>query len=171
MQDFDTLRHRVEDTAIRLTSAQSERQQETQALIGILRDLEEKYTAQEKQFAYYKARLEPLEQSNAQLTSLIENLLDLIDQGFGENSLDHLRKASTMASTMLERDMAVDDDSQADQAMAPETSTPVAETDQAEETASVAEPEVGAASSDGAAENPFLRAGRADDRREALSHR
>ena len=101
MQDFDTLRHRVEETAERLSSAQSERQEETQSLIGILRDLEEKYSAQEQQFAYYRDRLEPLEQSNAQLTSLIESLLDLIDRGFGEGSLGPLRKASEMASTML----------------------------------------------------------------------
>jgi len=85
--------------------AQSERQQETQSLIEILRDLEEKYSAQEKQFAYYRSRLEPLEQSNAQLTALIEHLLDLIDGGFGENSLDPLRKASAMASAMLRSDM------------------------------------------------------------------
>lgn len=105
MQDFDTLRHRVEETAERLSLAQSERQEETQSLISILHDLEEKYSAQEKQFAYYRARLEPLERSNTQLTSLVENLLDLIDRGFGESSLDPLRKASQMASTMLEKDI------------------------------------------------------------------
>ena len=105
MKDFDTLRRRVEETAERLSSAQSERQKETQSLVGILRHLEEKYSAQEKQFAYYRTRLEPLEQSNAQLTFLIENLLDLIDSGFGENSLEPLRKASEMAATMLERDI------------------------------------------------------------------
>ena len=33
MQDFDTLRHRVEETAIKLSSAQSERQDETQSLL------------------------------------------------------------------------------------------------------------------------------------------
>ena len=114
MQDFDTLRRRVEETAERLTSAQSERQKETQSLVGILRHLEEKYSAQEKQFAYYRARLEPLEQSNAHLTVLIENLLDLIDTGFGENSLEPLRKASEMASTMLENEIKPLDDASSD---------------------------------------------------------
>ena len=109
MQNFDTLRHRVEETAERLSSAQSERQQETQSLIGILRDLEEKYSTQEKQFAYYQDRVAPLERSNAQLTALIEKLLDLIDRGFGESSLESLRKASAMATTMLERDFSLGD--------------------------------------------------------------
>ncbi|MDA0652599.1 MAG: hypothetical protein O3C49_04885 [Proteobacteria bacterium] len=114
MQDFDTLRRRVEETAERLSSAQSERQKETQSLVGILRHLEEKYSAQEKQFAYYRTRLEPLEQSNVQLTFLIENLLDLIDSGFGENSLEPLRKASEMAATMLENDIKPLDDTSSD---------------------------------------------------------
>jgi hypothetical protein len=115
MQDFDTLRHRVEETAERLSLAQSERQEETHSLIGILRDLEEKYSAQEQQFAYYRQRLEPLERSNAQLTSLIENLLDLIDRGFGDGSLNPLRKASEMASAMLKTEIMALDDTRPDQ--------------------------------------------------------
>jgi len=115
MQDFDTLRHRVEETAERLLLAQSERHEETQSLIGILRHLEEKFSAQEQQFAYYRDRLEPLERSNAQLTSLIVNLLDLIDRGFGEASLDPMRKASEMASAMLQTDIKAFDHTPPDQ--------------------------------------------------------
>lgn len=110
MKDFDTLRHRVEATTARLSTAQSERQEQTHSLIGMLGQLEEKYAVQEKQFAYYRDRLEPLEQSNAQLTALMENLLDLIDSGFGEGSLEPMRQASAMAAAMLakEADAAVD---------------------------------------------------------------
>ena len=43
MQDFDTLRHRVEEMVERLLLAQCERQEETQSLISILRDLEENF--------------------------------------------------------------------------------------------------------------------------------
>ena len=115
MEDFDTLRHRVEETAERLSSAQSERQEETHALIGMLSQLEEKYSAQEQQFSYYRNRLEPLEQANAQLTSLMENLLDLIDSGFGEGSLGPLRKASAMASAMLATEVSAMSDTPSDQ--------------------------------------------------------
>ena len=79
MQDFDTLRDRVEETARNLTSAQGERQAQTETLIGILRQLEEKYAAQEQQLAYYRDRVEPLQQANEQLSQLMGNLLDLID--------------------------------------------------------------------------------------------
>lgn len=108
MQDFDTLRNRVEETAQKLTSAQSERQEQTETLIGTLRALEEKYAAQEQQVAYYRDRVEPLEQANEQLSLLMGNLLDLIDTGFGEDSLAPMRRASDMASAMLATDLAVD---------------------------------------------------------------
>jgi hypothetical protein len=53
----------------------------------------------------------PLEQSNAQLTSLIENFLNLIDRGFGEGSLDPLRQASEMAANMLKTEITPINDS------------------------------------------------------------
>lgn len=108
MQDFDTLRNRVEETAQKLTSAQGERQDQTETLVGILRQLEEKYAAQEQQVAFYRDRVEPLEQANGQLSLLMGNLLDLIDNGFGEDSLAPMREASQMASAMLATDMAMD---------------------------------------------------------------
>lgn len=105
MQDFDTLRYRVEETAQKLASAQGERQDQTDTLVDILRQLEEKYAAQEQQVSFYRNRVEPLEQANEQLSLLMGNLLDLIDDGFGEDSLAPMRKASEMATALLATDM------------------------------------------------------------------
>jgi hypothetical protein len=105
MQDFDTLRDRVEATTEMLKSAQADRQDQTESLVAILRQLEEKHAAQAQQLTYYKKRVAPLEQANRQLAALMENLLDLIDGGFGEDSLMPLRDASNMAAAMLESDL------------------------------------------------------------------
>jgi hypothetical protein len=51
----------------------------------------------------------PLEQANQQLTGLIEHLLELIDGGFGEDSLGPLRNASEMASAMLANDLLMEE--------------------------------------------------------------
>lgn len=109
MQDFDTLRNRVEATAQKLASVQTERHDQTQSLVDILRQLEEKHAAQEQQLAYYRDRVVPLEQANQQLTGLIEHLLGLIDRGFGEDSLGPLRNASEMASAMLANDLLMEE--------------------------------------------------------------
>ncbi|MBT5049583.1 MAG: hypothetical protein HOM58_13875, partial [Rhodospirillaceae bacterium] len=106
MQDFDTLKIRVEETAQKLASAQGERQEQTETLVGILQQLEEKYAAQEQQVAYYRDRVHPLEQANEQLSLLMGNLLDLIDTGFGEDSMAPMRKAADMATAILATDMA-----------------------------------------------------------------
>lgn len=110
MQDFGTLRNRVEETAQKLTSAQGERQEQTETLIGTLRQLDEKYAAQEQQVAYYRERVEPLEQANEQLSLLMGNLLDLIDNGFSEESLVPMRKASEMATALLTTEMSEETD-------------------------------------------------------------
>ena len=108
MQDFDTLRNRVEETAQRMASAQSDRQDQTRSLVDILQQLEEKHAAQEQQLAHYKQKFGPLEQANIRLTELMENLLDLIDRGFGEDSIEPLRGASNIAATMLAKELVVE---------------------------------------------------------------
>ena len=105
MKDFDALRDRVEATTQKLTSAQADRQEHTESLVAILRQLEEKHAAQAQQLFYYQKRLVPLEQANRQLAALMENLLDLIDGGFGEESLAPLRDAAGMAAAMLRSDL------------------------------------------------------------------
>lgn len=153
MQDFGTLRNRVEETAQKLTSAQGERQEQTETLIGTLRQLDEKYAAQEQQVAYYRERVEPLEQANEQLSLLMGNLLDLIDNGFSEESLVPMRKASEMATALLTTEMSEEtDDSEGTEELVSDDE-PVAELEVDEpEALEVDEPEALEPESEGAVE-------------------
>ncbi len=152
MQDFDTLRERVEATTEMLRSAQADRHDQTESLVTILRQLEEKHAAQAQQLLYYQKRVTPLEEANQQLASLMENLLDLIDTGFGDQSLAPLREASTMASAMLASDlfgsavpMSADEEPEADEpapvelAPEPEAELEIEDGDTGEEPAAVPE--------------------------------
>lgn len=106
MQDFETLRARVEETAQRMRQAQTQRTESHQSLVDILGSLESKFAAQEEELAFYKGRIGPLEHSNAQFSELIGKLLDLVESGFGEDSLAPMRHATEMASAMLSSEMA-----------------------------------------------------------------
>ncbi len=106
MQDFDALRARVEETARRMKETQTRRSEGNQSLVAILAQLESKFSAQQDELDFYMGRIGPLEHTNAQLAELIEKLLGMVDSGFGDDSLEPLRRASTMASTILDEEMA-----------------------------------------------------------------
>lgn len=106
MQDFDALRARVEETARRMKETQTRRSEGNQSLVAILAQLESKFNAQQDELDFYMGRIGPLEHTNAQLAELIEKLLGMVDSGFGDDSLEPLRRASAMASTILDEEMA-----------------------------------------------------------------
>ena len=93
MQDFYTLRNRAEGSVQRLTAA-----------VDMLRQLEEKHAAHEQELAYYRQKMTPLEKTNMQLTTLMETLLDLIDNGLSEGSTDQLQEVASKATSMLADD-------------------------------------------------------------------
>jgi hypothetical protein len=108
MSDFETLRSRVEEAAENLASAEAERHRHAESLSGLLASLEEKFTAQRQELAYYKQRVAPLEDINHQLAGLMDRLLSMIDQGFGEASVAPIKAAAETASRILESVPAAD---------------------------------------------------------------
>jgi len=106
MQDFDALRARVEETARRMKETQTQRSEGNQSLVAILAQLESKFAAQQDELDFYIGRIGPLEHANAQLAELIEKLLGMVDGGFGDDSLEPLHRASAMATTILDQEMA-----------------------------------------------------------------
>lgn len=107
MHEFDALRSRVEDTATRLATAQSNRRDRNHSLLDTLARLEAKFAAQEQELAYYRERIRPLEAANTQLSALMNRLLDMVDNGLGaeDDADDPVRAATAKAAAMLERDL------------------------------------------------------------------
>jgi len=105
MNEFDVLRTRVEETAEMLAAAEANRHRQHGSLAEILVRLEHKFNAQREELDFYKARVAPLEEINHQLADLMERLLAMIDQGFGEASIVPLRAATEAASRILGEEM------------------------------------------------------------------
>jgi hypothetical protein len=106
MEDFDTLRENVADTAKRLSQAQADRQARSEELFAMLGRLEKSFDTQLDQLAQYRARVEPLEQANHMLFGLVTGLLDVIEADIAENRNDPLHDATEMVAKMLSRDKA-----------------------------------------------------------------
>ena len=104
MSDLNGLRNRVETTAERLAAAQQDRRRQNGSLLDILGRLEQKFAAQEQELAFYRERVGPLEAANAQLSMLMQRLLDLVDAGLdGADDLrDPVHQATEMAAAMLQ---------------------------------------------------------------------
>ena len=101
MQDLETLRTRVDRTADKLATAETERRDQTSSLVNMLQRLEEKYTSQEVELNYYRQRIQPMEVANGELARLMDKLLDLIDAGFDQGSMGSLQDAAKLATDML----------------------------------------------------------------------
>ncbi|MGB0577108.1 MAG: hypothetical protein ACPGPC_13300 [Alphaproteobacteria bacterium] len=107
MQNVDELKTRVEETTEKLRAFQEGRNGQSQSLVEMLSELEEKYAAQSVELEYCRGRIDPLETANTQLASLMESLLDTIDAGFSNIDSDPLQKAAEIAGSMLVGEMSL----------------------------------------------------------------
>jgi hypothetical protein len=92
MQNVDELKTRVEETTDKLRAFQEGRNGQSQSLVEMLGELEEKYAAQSVELEYCRDRIDPLETANTQLAILMESLLDTIDAGLPISKVIHYRK-------------------------------------------------------------------------------
>jgi hypothetical protein len=74
---------------------------QSQSLVEMLGEREEKYAAQSIELEYYRDRIDSLETANTQLAILMESLLDTIDAGFVNIEGDPLQRAAEIAGSML----------------------------------------------------------------------
>ncbi len=105
MQDIESIRARVDQTASKLAEIETERQERASSLVGMLQRLEGKYARQEEELAYYRERMAPMEKANTELAGLMSRLLDLIDAGFEANGQASLGEAAAIAAQMLDADL------------------------------------------------------------------
>jgi len=107
MQNVDELKTRVEETTEKIRAFQEGRNGQSQSLVEMLGELEEKYAAQSVELEYCRDRIDPLETANTQLALLMESLLDTIDAGFANIEGDPLQKAAEIAGSMLVGEMSL----------------------------------------------------------------
>lgn len=107
MQNVDELKTRVEETTEKIRAFQEGRNGQSQSLVEMLGDLEEKYAAQSVELEYCRGRIDPLETANTQLATLMESLLDTIDAGFANIEGDPLQKAAEIAGSILVGEMSL----------------------------------------------------------------
>ncbi len=107
MQNVDELKTRVEETTEKIRAFQEGRNGQSQSLVEMLGELEEKYAAQSVELEYCRGRIDPLETANTQLATLMESLLDTIDAGFANIEGDPLQKAAEIAGSMLVGEMSL----------------------------------------------------------------
>ena len=80
---------------------QNARHDQNENLTNLLGNLEEKFKARTVELDYCNSQIESLTQDNAQLSELVERLVNLIESGPENAEDDPLIRASTMAATLL----------------------------------------------------------------------
>lgn len=79
MSEIEGLKSRVVQAVEQLSSVQDARRDQNQNLTGFLGGLEEKFQARTVELEYCNSQIAALTQDNAQLSELLERLVDLIE--------------------------------------------------------------------------------------------
>ena len=101
MSELEGLKNRVEQAVEQLSTVQNARHDQIKNLTNLLGNLEEKFKARTVELDYCNSQIESLTQDNAQLSELVERLVNLIESGPKNAEDDPLIRASTMAATLL----------------------------------------------------------------------
>jgi hypothetical protein len=101
MGNFEDFQDRVEQAATQVSTARDARQKQNRELMDMLARLEQRCNDRDRELEVARARIEPLERENAELSGLIARLLEIVEDGLGaEEALD---KASGIAAALLEQ--------------------------------------------------------------------
>ena len=101
MGELGELRNRVDQAVDRLSAANDTRRRHSQGLMTLLTDLEVKYEARNEEVDHCKQRIEALARENADLTSLVEKLVLIVDTTVSADDEDALFRASATAADLV----------------------------------------------------------------------
>ena len=101
MSEIEGLKSRVEQAVEQLSSVQDARRDQNQNLTGFLGGLEEKFQARTVELEYCNSQIAALTHDNAQLSDLLKQLVDLIENEPSATEDDPLTRATSMAAKLL----------------------------------------------------------------------
>lgn len=101
MGELGELRNRVDEAVERLTAANDKRKRQSRGLMTLLTDLEAKYEARSEELAHCQKRIDALTRENADLSSLIDQLVRIVDTTVTTGDDDALFRASAMAEGLI----------------------------------------------------------------------
>ncbi len=101
MGELGELRNKVDQAVERLSSAHHTRRRHSQGLMTLLTDLETKYEARAEEVEHCKQRIEALARENADLSGLVEKLVQIVDTTVTSDDEDALFRASATATDLV----------------------------------------------------------------------
>ncbi len=109
MPDLDALKSRVERAERHMEAAREARESQSAALVEMWRQIRDRFAAQEREIASYRAQVAALEDEHAALLAQVESLLEVIDRSLGRGVDETVPRIGAMAQALLDGE-AQDDD-------------------------------------------------------------
>ena len=106
MQNLEALAGRVSKAGESLNETERARAAANRDLAALLARLEDRFKAQEKELAYQRARLIPLEEANRELEAMLADLLGVVEQTAEAEQPDSVRAAKALAEELDGHDIA-----------------------------------------------------------------
>lgn len=103
MSDLENLQKRANSAVQSLKRSQKERRQQNQSLGQILNDLEIKFEARTAELDHCRERIAQLESSNRSLTSLLGEMIEIMERTAEDTSDDPVFRATATAKDIVER--------------------------------------------------------------------
>ncbi len=100
MGELGELRNRVDQAVERLSTTNETRRRQSRGLMTLLTDLEGKYQARSEELEHSKRRIGALTRDNAELSSLVDKLVRIVDTTVTGDGEDTLKLASDMAAEL-----------------------------------------------------------------------
>ena len=101
MGELGELRNKVDQAVDRLSAAHEARRRQSQGLMTLLTDLETKFEARNEEVEHCRQRIEALTRENADLSSLVDKLVMIVDTTVSSDDEDALFRASATAADLV----------------------------------------------------------------------
>ena len=101
MGELGELRNKVDQAVDSLSTAHETRRRQSHGLMTLLTDLETKFEARNEEVEHSKQRIEALARENADLSNLVDRLVQIIDTTVNSEDEDTLFRASATAAELV----------------------------------------------------------------------
>lgn len=110
MPDMEVLKQRVENAEQRLTSVQSTRERECEALMDMWLQIKTRFQDQEQEIASYRSKVAALQDANVELACLIDSMIGRIEGTVTDSTDETVPRIAGMAKDLLESEPTGEND-------------------------------------------------------------